>query len=115
MRKLAAPSGAAFFALKGGIKVGRNRKEDIGNIGILPNYPNMTREQKDLAETIAKANGGRVMFNITSAAKIAGRCRTTFPAWLHCHGVMVQKSGKDKWVNANDLAIALFKDRVSPL
>ena len=74
----------------------------------------MTREQRDLAETIARANGGCVMFNITAAAKIAGRSRTTFPAWLHGHGIMVQKSGKDKWVNVNDLASALMKDRVSP-
>ena len=75
----------------------------------------MTREQKDLAETISKANGGCVMFNITKSAKITGRCRTTFPAWLHSHGIMVIKSGKDKWVNVNDLAIAMTSDRVSPL
>lgn len=75
----------------------------------------MTKEQKDLAETIAKANGGCVMFNITKASQIAGRCRTTFPAWLHSRGVMVVKSGKDKWVNVNDLAVAMTTDRVSPL
>jgi len=57
----------------------------------------------NLAETIAKANGGQAMFNLTKAAQIAGRCRTTFPAWLHGHGIMVVKSGKDKWVNVNDL------------
>jgi hypothetical protein len=75
----------------------------------------MTTEQKDLAETIAKANGGCVMFNLTKAAKIAGRCRTTFPAWLHSRGIMVAKSGKDKWVNVNDLAVAMITDRKSPL
>lgn len=74
----------------------------------------MTKEQKELAETIAKANGGAVMFNITKAAKIAGRCRTTFPAWLHSHGIMVEKTGKDKRVNVNDLAVAMTKDRSSP-
>ena len=75
----------------------------------------MTRDQKELAETIAKANGGCVMFNITEASKIAGRCRATFPAWLHSRGVLVVKSGKDKWVNVNDLAIAMTMDRSSPL
>ena len=75
----------------------------------------MTREQKDLAETIAKSNGGCVMFNITKAAKIAGRSRTGFPAWLHSHGIMVEKTGKDKRVHANDLAVAMTLDRVSPL
>ena len=72
-------------------------------------------EQKNLAETIAKANGGCVMFNISKASKIAGRCRTTFPAWLHSRGVMVVKSGKDKWVNVNDLAVAMTQGRESPL
>ena len=75
----------------------------------------MTREQKELAETIAKSNGGQVMFNLTKAARIAGRCRTTFPAWLHGHGVMVVRSGKDKWVNVNDLAVAMIAARSSPL
>jgi len=75
----------------------------------------MTREQKELAEVIAKANGGQVMFNITKAAKIVGRCRTTLPAWLHGHGIMVVKSGKDKWVNVNDLAVAMTSDKRSPL
>jgi hypothetical protein len=75
----------------------------------------MTREQRDLAETIAKSNGGAVMFNLTNASRIAGRCRTTFPAWLHEHGITVVKSGKDKWVSANDLAAALIENRVSPL
>jgi len=75
----------------------------------------MTKEQKNLAETIARANGGSVMYNFTKAAKIAGRCRTTFPAWLHSRGIMVIKSGKDKWVNANDLAVAMTTDRVSPI
>lgn len=75
----------------------------------------MTREQKDLAETIAKANGGCVSFNLTKAAQIVGRSRNGFPAWLHQHGVMVQTSGKDKHVNANDLAIAMTTDRESPL
>ena len=75
----------------------------------------MTREQKDLAETISKANGGAVMFNLTNAARIAGQSRTHFPAWLHERGVMVQRSGKDKRVNVNDLAAALLKDRQSPL
>ena len=75
----------------------------------------MTNEQKALAETIAKANGGAVMFNITTAAKITGRCRTTFPAWLHSHGILVEKTGKDKRVQVNDLAIAITQDRVSPL
>lgn len=75
----------------------------------------MTKEQIQLAETIAKANGGRVRYNLTRAAKIAGRSRTGFPAWLHSRGVMVEKSGKDKYVTVTDLAIALTKDRVSPL
>jgi len=75
----------------------------------------MTKEQKNLAETIAIANGGSVMFNLSKASKIAGRCRTTFPAWLHQHGIMVTKSGKNKWVNANDLAIAMTTDRRSPI
>lgn len=75
----------------------------------------MTKEQKDLAETIAKANGGCVTFNLTKAALIAGRCRNGFPSWLHQHGVMVEKSGKDKYVNVNDLAIAMTENRVSPL
>ena len=75
----------------------------------------MTKEQRYLAETIAKANGGCVMFNITKASKIAGRCRTTFSAWLHDRGVLVVRSGKDKWINANDLAIAMTADRTSPL
>lgn len=75
----------------------------------------MTKERKDLAEIIAKSNGGQVMFNITKAAKIAGRCCTTFPAWLHSHGVTVVKSGKDKWVSVNDLAVAMTTDRTSPI
>lgn len=75
----------------------------------------MTKEQKSLAETIAKANGGRVRYNLTRAAKIAGRSRTGFSAWLHSRGVMVEKSGKDKYVTVTDLAIALTKDRVSLL
>lgn len=75
----------------------------------------MTTEQKNLAETIAKANGGAVMFNLSKASKIAGRCRTNFPAWLHSHGVTIEKTGKDKLVSANDLAIAMTTDRVSPL
>jgi len=75
----------------------------------------MTKEQKNLAETIAKANDGVVMFNITKASKIAGRCRTTFPAWLKKHDIMIIKSGKDKWVNVNDLAIAMTTDRNSPI
>lgn len=75
----------------------------------------MTKEQKDLAETIARANGGCVAFNITKAAQIAGRCRNGFPAWLHNKGVMVEKSGKDKYVNVNDLAVAMLSERESPL
>lgn len=75
----------------------------------------MTTEQKNLAETIAKANDGRVRFNLTRAAKIAGRSRTGFPGWLHSRGVLVEKSGKDKYITANDLAIAMTTDRVSPL
>ena len=75
----------------------------------------MTKEQKDLAEVIAKANGGCVRFNLTQAAKITGRSRTGFPRWLHERGVMVEKSGKDKYVNATDLATAMMMDRVSPL
>jgi len=75
----------------------------------------MTKEQKNLARTIAEANGGQIMFNITKAAKIAGRCRTTFPAWLHHRGIMVEKTGKDKLVNVNDLAVAMTANRTSPL
>ena len=75
----------------------------------------MTIEQKNLAETIAKANDGQVVFNITKAAQIAGQSRTRFPAWLHERGVMVQRSGKDKRVNVNDLAGAMLKDRQSPM
>ena len=75
----------------------------------------MTKEQVHLAETIAKANGGCVRFNLTKAAKIAGRSRTGFPAWLHERGVMVEKSGKDKYVHVNDLALAMTKNRVSPI
>ena len=75
----------------------------------------MTKEQKDLAEIISKANGGAVMFNLTKAAQIAGRCRTTFPEWLHKRGIMVEVTGKDKRVNVNDLAIAMTHDRQSPI
>ena len=75
----------------------------------------MTREQKDLAETISKANGGCVLFNMTRASQIAGRNRANFPAWLHKHGIMVEETGKDKYVNANDLAVAMTKNKVSPL
>ena len=75
----------------------------------------MTKEQKELARTIAEANGGCVMFNITKAAKIAGRCRTTFPGWLHDCGVQVQATGKDKRVNVNDLAVAMTTNRTSPM
>ena len=75
----------------------------------------MTKEQKELAETIARANGGQAMFNLTKAARITGRCRTTFPAWLHAHGIMIEKSGKDKRVHINDLAIAMTQDRKSPV
>jgi hypothetical protein len=75
----------------------------------------MTREQLYLAETIAKANGGRVRFNLTQAAKIVNRSRTGFPLWLHERGMMVERTGKDKYVTANDLAVAMTKDRVSPL
>lgn len=74
----------------------------------------MTKEQKELAETISKSNGGCVMLNMSKAAKIAGRCRTHFPAWLHERGVMVEVSGKDKRVSVNDLAVALTMDRRSP-
>lgn len=75
----------------------------------------MTQEQRELAETIAKANGGCVSFNITKAAQIAGRSRNGFPAWLHKHGVMAEKTGKDKLINVNDLAVAILADRESPL
>jgi len=75
----------------------------------------MTKEQKYLAQTISITNGGQVMFNITKAAKIAGRCRTTLPAWLHECGVQVQATGKDKRVNVNDLAVAMTMNRQSPL
>jgi len=75
----------------------------------------MTKEQKELAEIISKSNGGQVMFNLTKAAQIAGRCRTTFPAWLNQHGIMVEVTGKDKRVNVNDLAIAMTQSRQSPI
>ena len=75
----------------------------------------MTREQRELAETIAKANGGCVAFNITKSAQIAGRSRNGFPAWLHKHGVMAEQTGKDKLINVNDLAVAILEDRESPL
>ena len=75
----------------------------------------MTKEQAHLADIIARANDGRVRFNLTQAAKIAGRSRTGFPAWLHERGVMVEKSGKDKYINVNDLAAAMTKNRVSPI
>ena len=75
----------------------------------------MTKEQKNLAEIISRANDGRVRFNLTRAAKIAGRSRTGFPGWLHNKGILVEKSGKDKYVTANDLAVAMTMDRVSPL
>jgi hypothetical protein len=74
----------------------------------------MTREQKDLAETIAKANGGQVHFNITQAAKIAGRCKQKFPAWLHAHGVHVQKTGRGKYITVNDLVVAMTMDKAVP-
>ena len=75
----------------------------------------VTKEQKDLAETIVNANRGRVRFNLTQAAKIAGRSRTGFPRWLHERGVMVERTGKDKYINVTDLAVAMTKNRVSPL
>jgi len=75
----------------------------------------VTREQKNLAEIIVNANGGCVRYNLTQAAKIAGRSRTGFPAWLHERGVMVERTGKDKYINVNDLAVAMTKNRVSPL
>jgi len=75
----------------------------------------MTREQKDLAEIITKTNGGCVRFNLTKAAKIVGRSRTGLPAWLHSKGVIVEKSGKDKYVTVNDLAVAMTTNRTSPL
>ena len=75
----------------------------------------MTQQQKLLAETIAKANGGTVSFNLTKAALIAGRSRNGFPAWLHQHGIMVERTGKDKFVNVNDLAIAITESLESPL
>jgi len=75
----------------------------------------MTREQKDLAETISKSNGGCVLFNMTRASQIAGRSRANFPEWLHKHGITVEKTGKDKYVNVNDLAVAMTSDKVSPL
>lgn len=75
----------------------------------------MTKDAKDLAETISKTNGGCVSYNLTKAAQIAGRSRNGFPAWLHRHGVMVQTSGKDKHVNVNDLAVAITEDRESPV
>ena len=75
----------------------------------------MTKEQRELAQTISVANGGQVMFNFTKAAKIAGRCRTTFPAWLQECGVLVQATGKDKRVNVNDLAVAMTFGRQAPI
>lgn len=75
----------------------------------------MTREQKDLAEVIAKANGGQVQFNISKACKIAGIGRTNFPHWLHSRGVMVVKTGKDKLINVNDLAVAMTDQRKAPI
>ena len=75
----------------------------------------VNKEQKDLAETIAKANGGCVAFNITRAAKIAGRSRYDFPEWLNRKGVLVEKTGRGKLISVNDLAIAMLSDRVSPL
>ena len=75
----------------------------------------MTKEQMQLAEVIANSNDGCVRFNLTEAAKIAGRSRTGFPRWLHDRGVLVEKSGKDKYVNVTDLVVAMTRDRVSPL
>jgi hypothetical protein len=75
----------------------------------------LTREQKDLAETIARANGGQVHYKIIDAAKIAGRCREEFPGWLHKHGVLVQKQGRCKFVTVNDLAIAMTMDKAVPV
>jgi phage antirepressor YoqD-like protein len=75
----------------------------------------LTREQKDLAETIAKANGGQVQFGLCKAAKIAGKGRTEFAAWLHKRGVMVEKTGRHKMVNVNDLAVAMTMGRSTPL
>ena len=68
----------------------------------------MRAEALDLAITISRANGGQVLFNIKQAARIAGRHREGFAAWLHKHGVLVEKSGKSKYVNVNDLARAML-------
>ena len=75
----------------------------------------MDREARDLARTIVEAYGGRVMFNISQAAKITGRGRNTLPFWLHKHGVQVEYTGRNKLVNANDLAVCMLADRKSPI
>jgi len=75
----------------------------------------MTKEQKLLAQTISKSNGGQIQFNMKQAAKIVGVSRYIIPSWLNCRGVMVFAGGRDKYVNVNDLAIAMTSGRVSPL
>ena len=75
----------------------------------------MTKEQLELIDTIVRNNDGCVRFNLTKAAKIVGRSRTGFPGWLHERGIVVEKSGKDKYVTVNDLAVAITIGRVSPL
>ena len=75
----------------------------------------MKKEQRLLAQTISKSNGGQVQFNLKQAAKITGISRFTLPDWLHHRGVMVFAGGRCKYVNVNDLAVAMTFGRSSPL
>ena len=75
----------------------------------------MTQEQKLLAETITNCYNGAVRFNMVTAARIVGVYRGGVPRWLHERGVMVEDTGRDKYVHVNDLVVAMTTGRVSPL
>lgn len=71
----------------------------------------MTQEIRDLAKLISDVNGGAMSFNISKAAQIVGRCRTTLPQWLKKYGVPVEDHGKEKRVLVTDLAGGLIREK----
>ena len=68
-----------------------------------------------MAKFITETHGGRIRFNFGEVAKIASIGRDNVAAELHRHGVLVQKSGREKMVNVFDLAEYMLSDRVAPI
>lgn len=75
----------------------------------------MTTEVRLLGDAIVRTHDGQMMFNLAEVSKIVGKGRNSIAGILHEAGILVKKCGRDKNVNAYQLAEFMCKDRIAPI